>query len=791
MKKSLFLFAFLSLMMVPAIQFLANQVPVTAAGLITNMSVKDTANAADWSVRSNIQVGDQQYGDRTFNFTSVPSTVTGSDWIRTANDTKSYTGNPVVTFQVTADSNVYVAYSDEAISRGEKPSWLSGWTDTGDNIINNEPAPRTFSLFIKSYTVNSTVSLGPNNSTKGMYTIIVKANGATPTPTTTSTFTPTPTPTPLFTSTPSPTTAPGNSLITNLVVNDSANAVDWSIRTSDRTGIQTRHFLYGDRTFTISVLPSYYAGSDWIRTANDSKAYAGDPLATFKVTAAADVYVAYDDRVNPKPAWFSSWTDTGDNIVDSASVTYSLFKKTYTANSTISLGPNGQSSSCGNYNVIVKPAGAPPPTPTPNPGWDQVPVILSRIVPPVFPAQDFNITNYGAVGDGVTDCATSFKNAISACNAAGGGRVVVPAGTFLTGAIQLKSNVNLYVSQGATIKFSQDTSKYLPVVLTRFEGVECMNYSPFIYAYGQNNIAVTGLGTLNGQADSTHWWPWKNEQTTDRTNLFNQADAFVPVDQRVYGAGHKLRPNFIQPYKCNNILIDGVTLINSPMWEINPVLCTNVTVRNVVVNCPGGPNNDGCDPECCRDVLIDHVSFTTGDDCIAIKSGRNTDGRRIGVASENIVIQNCTFANGHGGITLGSECSGDIRNIYAQDSTLNSPNLDRVLRLKTNSVRGGIMEHIYLKNITVGQIADSLIHATMYYEEGDAGSFTPIIRNINVSYLTSQKSNYALWMEGYSRSTIDGVHLDNCTFDNVTYSNHLVNVTNLTMVNVRINGQLQ
>src|SRR5690348_8231038 len=239
-------------------------------------------------------------------------------------------------------------------------------------------------------------------------------------------------------------------------------------------------------------------------------------------------------------------------------------------------------------------------------GWDLVPGILARIKPPTFPNRDFDITRYGAVGDGHTDCSTAFRQAIDACNRAGGGRVVVPAGRFLTGPIHLKSNVNLHVTKDATVLFTTDTNAYLPQVLTRFESTELMGYSPFIYALDQENIAVTGEGTLDGQASDENWWAWKGQrgrttgtQTPARDRLVAMAEQGVPVAQRVFGEGDYLRPNFIQPYRCRNVLIEGVRIRNSPMWEINPTLCTNVTVRGVHIS-SHGPNNDGCDPDSCR-----------------------------------------------------------------------------------------------------------------------------------------------------------------------------------------------
>jgi len=434
-------------------------------------------------------------------------------------------------------------------------------------------------------------------------------------------------------------------------------------------------------------------------------------------------------------------------------------------------------------------------------GWEQLPAILAKIVPPVFKPAEFDLLTYGAAGDGKTDCSAAFRSAIEACHRAGGGRVVVPAGIFLTGAIHLKSNVNLCLSKGAVVRFSHDPTKYLPAVFTRWEGTECYNYSPFIYAFEQTNIAVTGEGTLDGQADTTAWWPWTGNrrmgwkrgnpsQRQDRIALMDMSEKGVPVEQRIFGEGHFLRPNFIQPYRCTNVLIEGVTVVHSPMWEIHPVLCTNVTVRGVTVS-SHGPNNDGCDPESCADVLIRNCTFDTGDDCIAIKSGRNVDGRRIHVPSQNIVVQGCTMKDGHGGLVIGSEVSGGVRNVFAENCTMDSPNLDRALRIKTNSVRGGMIENIYMRNITVGQVAEAVVLIDFFYEEGDTGSYVPTVQKLRIQHVKSKGSQYGLFLKGYERSPIDDIFLEDCEFENVKMGNVINNVRDLVMRRVIINGQMQ
>ncbi|MEO6526320.1 MAG: glycoside hydrolase family 28 protein, partial [Gemmatimonadaceae bacterium] len=420
-------------------------------------------------------------------------------------------------------------------------------------------------------------------------------------------------------------------------------------------------------------------------------------------------------------------------------------------------------------------------------GWARVPSILARIKPPTFRARNYPVTRHGAKGDGVTDCTVAFRRAIGACSAAGGGRVLVEGGTFLTGPIHLRSNVDLHVAEGATIAFVSDPKAYLPLVLTRFEGMEMMGLSPFIYARDARNVAITGKGTLDGRSGSEHWWPWngnarygwkpgEGNQRAARAQLFQLAEQGASVSSRRFGIESFLRPPFIQPYHCRNVLIEGVTIRNSPMWEINPVLCTNVTVRDVTID-SHGPNNDGCDPESCKDVLIERCHFDTGDDCIAIKSGRNADGRRIAVPSEDIIVRDCEMKDGHGGVTIGSEISGGVRHVYAERNTMDSPNLDRALRLKNNAMRGGTLEHIYMRDVTVGQLADAVLQIDFLYEEGANGPFPPVVRDVELLRVTSKKSNYALYLRGFEKAVIDDIRVIDCNFDSVAKPDVIDHVT--------------
>jgi polygalacturonase len=431
--------------------------------------------------------------------------------------------------------------------------------------------------------------------------------------------------------------------------------------------------------------------------------------------------------------------------------------------------------------------------------WEQAAAIRARIKAPSLPKRDFEIARYGAVADGEKDSTEAISRAILACHQAGGGRIVVPAGVVLTGPIHLTSNVELHLPAGATLRFVRDPPRYLPLVYTRWEGTECLNYSPFIYADGQENIAITGAGTLDGQADCSHWWPWKGRtncgwakgqpsQDAARNALMEMGARDVPLNERKFGEGHYLRPSFIQPVRAKNVLIEGVTIINSPMFEIHPVLCANVTVRDVKIS-SHGPNNDGCDPDSCTDVLIENCVFDTGDDCIAIKSGRNRDGRRLGKPSENIVIRNCRMKDGHGGVTIGSEMSGGVRNVFAEDCQLSSPNLNQALRVKTNAMRGGTIENVFLRNLTIGEIADAVFEVDFFYEEGLKGPERPVVRNIEIFNVTCKKAKYALYVRGFPDAPIRDVRLDHCNFENVGSANVVESVEGLKLRGVTINGK--
>ena len=439
--------------------------------------------------------------------------------------------------------------------------------------------------------------------------------------------------------------------------------------------------------------------------------------------------------------------------------------------------------------------------------WDEEEYkrIEQSIKAPSFPQKDFLITKYGAK---TTNTAAknqkAINKAIAACSKKGGGRVIVPAGTFLTGAITMLSHVNLVVEKDAVLKFAFEPDLY-PIVPTRWEGIDCHNLSPCIYAYKQTDIAVTGEGTIDGSGANDTWWPWNghprfgfkegmiSQRGGSRARLLKYAEDGVPMDQRIFTKEDALRPQLINFYLCENILMENLTLLNSPFWVIHPLLSKNITVRGMkIIN--DGPNGDGCDPESCDGVLIENCFFNTGDDCIAIKSGRNNDGRLWDKPSENIIIRNCEMKNGHGGVVIGSEISGGCRNVYAENNVMDSPELERVVRIKTNTCRGGVIENINARNIKVGVCKESVLKINLDYEPKEVccRGFVPTVRNINIENITCEKSKYGVQIIALdSVCNVYDINVKNCHFNGVKDGNFSSGLTrDVRFDNLFINGSL-
>ncbi len=440
--------------------------------------------------------------------------------------------------------------------------------------------------------------------------------------------------------------------------------------------------------------------------------------------------------------------------------------------------------------------------------------IEASIRVPEFKDITYEIATYGASLDATAaQNQAAINKAIDACSKGGGGRVVVPAGTWKTGAIVLKSNVNLVLEKDAVLFFEFDRDLY-PLVETRWEGLDCINYSPLIYAYGETDIAITGEGTIDGNGSDDTWWlmsgktpaskdievPEKQQNPGGRADLLEMAENGVPIEDRVFGPGHGLRPQLVNLCHCDGILIEGVTMLRSPFWVIHPLLSKNITVRRVHIQ-NDGPNGDGCDPESCENVLIENCIFNTGDDCIAIKSGRNEDGREggkgryVGIPSKNIIVRDCQMLDGHGGVVIGSEISGGCNNVYVENCRMDSPNLDRILRIKTNSLRGGVLEDFYMRNVEVGQCAEAVLKINLDYEPNEVGQrgFYPIVRNVYMENVTCKKSKYGVMVVGFDdRVNVYNINVKDCRFDGVydkpVYQTGLAEDMNYD--NLYINGSL-
>ena len=450
------------------------------------------------------------------------------------------------------------------------------------------------------------------------------------------------------------------------------------------------------------------------------------------------------------------------------------------------------------------------------PQWDEATYrqIEQSIRVPQFADKAYVITKYGAKATNTAaQNQKAIQKTIDLCSKKGGGRVVIPAGqTFITGAITLKDGVNLHVEEGAVLEFAFEPELY-PIVETSWEGLECFNLSPCVYAFKAKDIAITGKGTIDGGGSNDTWWPWNgnprfgwkegmiSQRIESRPRLLKNGEDGIPMynekgersPERVFGPKDGLRPQVVSFNKCEGILLEDITLLRSPFWVIHPLHSTDITVRRVkMIN--DGPNGDGCDPECCDRVLIEDCFFNTGDDCIAIKSGRNRDGRERNMPSKNIIIRRCEMKNGHGGVVVGSEISGGCQNVYAHDCVMDSPELERVLRIKTNSCRGGIIENINMRNIKVGVCKESVLKINLDYEPKEVccrGNF-PTVRNIYMENVTSEQSKYGVQIIGLEEDTyVYDVTVKDCHFNGVKDGNFQSGKTrNITFDNLFVNGSL-
>jgi len=341
--------------------------------------------------------------------------------------------------------------------------------------------------------------------------------------------------------------------------------------------------------------------------------------------------------------------------------------------------------------------------------------------------------------------------------------------------------------QGARIKFSGKAEHFLPVVLTRWEGTELYNYSPLIYAYQATNIAITGKGTIDGNAKE-EFAHWKPQQKPAQDMLRQMGNDCVPVNERVFGTGHWLRPSMIQPFGCKNVLIDGITLIDSPFWVIHPTYCMNVTVRNVRIE-SWNPNNDGCDPDASVNVLVENCVFNTGDDAVAIKSGRDQDGWRVGQGTENVVIRNCNFNSKANGLCIGSEMSGSVRHVFMEDCQVGEAN--STIYFKANLDRGGMIENVFIRNTQVARAKTAFIRFESNYKGYRGNNYPPVFRKFRIEHVICQSADqYGLYAVGVKEVPITDVLLKDVIVKNAKTPTFTQYISNVKLSNVKINGSI-
>lgn len=418
-----------------------------------------------------------------------------------------------------------------------------------------------------------------------------------------------------------------------------------------------------------------------------------------------------------------------------------------------------------------------------------------------FKSDTFSITAYGAKSDGTTLNTKAINSAITACHERGGGTVLVPAGFWLSGPLELKSNVNVHLSDGAVLQFSDNPEDY-PLIRTNWEGVEAIRAHPPVYARDAENIAITGKGILDGAGQA--WRPVKKSKLTPGEwkqlvasgGVLNEAeDMWYPTTRALKGSlAHRpgviaegydmekaeairefLRPNMISITRCRRVLLEGVTFQNSPAWCIHPLLTQHLTVRNIFVRNPwNAQNGDGIDIESCRYVLVENSTFDVGDDGICIKSGRDEEGRKRGVPTEDVVVRNCTVFHGHGGFVVGSEMSGGARNLFVSDC--NFLGTDIGLRFKTTRGRGGVVEKVYIENIRMNNIGGAAILFDMYYMAKDplaakddappiafepVTEGTPQFRDFHIRDVVCKGAETAVFIRGLPEMNIRDIDMDN------------------------------
>jgi polygalacturonase len=407
-----------------------------------------------------------------------------------------------------------------------------------------------------------------------------------------------------------------------------------------------------------------------------------------------------------------------------------------------------------------------------------------KVRPPRFRSRVVDIRDHGARPDGQMDCAVAINDAIQSCHKAGGGRVLVPAGQWLTGPIHLRSNIDLHFAHGAIVRFSNNPQDYLPAVLVRWGGQECYNYSPLIYARGCRNVSISGKGTLLGQGKN--WWQWHKLEARSSAKLYRMVLDAVPVSQRQFASDEApLRPQFILAINCTNLLLEDFAIAEGgPLWTIHTAYCSNVIMRRLQIVAPDGPNNDGIVIDSSRDVLIEDCDLNTRSDCVGLKSGLNEDGWRVGRPTQNVIVRRIRGTGGQGGVAIGSETSGGVRNVLVQDCRFDK--IGAGIRIKSARGRGGVVENVLFQDIAMGRnIGDAIQLTTDFSTFVSPDGRPPTLRNIHIRNVTCEHAATAVRMIG-----LPDAHLRDITLENVTIAAdeglHCSSCSRVELVDVRI-----
>jgi hypothetical protein len=405
---------------------------------------------------------------------------------------------------------------------------------------------------------------------------------------------------------------------------------------------------------------------------------------------------------------------------------------------------------------------------------------------PVFPDNTFDIRDFGAEEKGTDNrkCTEAIHRAIDAAVGAGGGKVLIPEGNWLTGPVHLKSNINLHFEDGASLFFSEDKEDYLPVVKHRYEGVEAYNYSSLIYANHVENVAITGKGILEGQGK--HWLEWGTVQPRSEATK-------VPLSRRKdfgKGAGKEgMRPSFVVFWKSKNIFIEGITLRESPMWNIHLIYSSHIVVRDITIHSVESHNGDGIVLDSSSEALLEYNHLSTGDDAIVLKSGFNEEGLEINIPTENVVIRNYyayDVRTGSGGVVFGSETSGGIRNVYVHDAIFEK--CDRGIRFKTARGRGNVTENIIIRDIQMNNISYEAINFNTAYTGAGIGP-SPLMRNVDIRNVKIDGVPNAIVMNGLPEKWLENIHLENISVINSEEGIRLARVKNLVMKDIYVESK--